>query len=167
MIISPPNKQTTNHAAATWCITGVCTFDMIYPLVYLAMLAKCSNWLVEWADLDWTTRGQLNFLPIEIIWFNFWKWIRLHRDAQVPANHRCEELTKRCFYAVKRRFTLLKFMLVTHQPSHIERRNLLSFLHVFFIIFLHRHRIMRGYAKPIKPQYDVKEAWWKHHSNTP
>lgn len=47
------------------------TFDVIWPLVYLAFLATAISWLVKKADLDWQTWGRINLLPVAGVIFDF------------------------------------------------------------------------------------------------
>lgn len=47
------------------------TFDVIWPLVYLAFLATSISWLVKRADLAWNTWGRLNLLPALGMIFDF------------------------------------------------------------------------------------------------
>lgn len=47
------------------------TFDVIWPLVYLAFLATAISWLVKRAGLGWDTWGRLNLLPVAGMLFDF------------------------------------------------------------------------------------------------
>ena len=47
------------------------TFDVIWPLVYLAFLATAISWLVKRADLGWDSWGRLNLLPVAGVIFDF------------------------------------------------------------------------------------------------
>lgn len=47
------------------------TFDVVWPLVYLAFLATAISWLVKKAGLDWSTWGRLNLLPLAGVIFDF------------------------------------------------------------------------------------------------
>jgi hypothetical protein len=47
------------------------TFDVIWPLVYLAFLATAISWLVKRANLDWKTWGRLNLLPVAGVIFDY------------------------------------------------------------------------------------------------
>jgi hypothetical protein len=47
------------------------TFDVVWPLVYLAFLVTGISWLVKRADLGWQTWGRLNLLPVGGILFDF------------------------------------------------------------------------------------------------
>jgi hypothetical protein len=47
------------------------TFDVIWPLVYLAFLATAISWLVKRAGLDWNSWGRLNLLPVAGVIFDF------------------------------------------------------------------------------------------------
>ena len=47
------------------------TFDVIWPLVYLAFLVTGISWLVKRAKLDWSTWGRLNLLPVFGMLFDF------------------------------------------------------------------------------------------------
>lgn len=47
------------------------TFDVIWPLVYLAFLATAISWLVKRLNLDWGTWGRLNLMPVFGVLFDF------------------------------------------------------------------------------------------------
>lgn len=47
------------------------TFDVIWPLVYLAFLATAISWLVNRANLGWDTWGRLNLLPVAGVIFDY------------------------------------------------------------------------------------------------
>ena len=47
------------------------TFDVVWPLVYLAFLVTTISWLVKRLNLEWRTWGRLNLLPIAGVLFDF------------------------------------------------------------------------------------------------
>jgi len=47
------------------------TFDVIWPIVYLAFLVTAISWLVKRADLNWNSWGRLNLLPVAGVLFDF------------------------------------------------------------------------------------------------
>lgn len=47
------------------------TFDVIWPLVYLAFLVTAISWLVKRSDLTWGRWGRLNLLPVAGLVFDF------------------------------------------------------------------------------------------------
>ena len=47
------------------------TFDLIFPLVYLAFLVTAISWLIKRVDLGWNRWGRLNLLPVAATIFDF------------------------------------------------------------------------------------------------
>lgn len=47
------------------------TFDLIWPLVYLAFLVTAISWLIKRVDLGWNRWGRLNLLPVAATIFDF------------------------------------------------------------------------------------------------
>ncbi len=47
------------------------TFDVVWPLVYMAFLVTSISWLVKRLGLDWATWGRLNLLPVAGVLFDF------------------------------------------------------------------------------------------------
>lgn len=47
------------------------TFDLIWPLVYLAFLVTAISWLLKHTDLSWERWGRLNLLPVAATVFDY------------------------------------------------------------------------------------------------
>jgi hypothetical protein len=47
------------------------TFDVVWPLVYMAFLVTAISWLVKRTNLNLTTWGRLNLLPVAGVTFDF------------------------------------------------------------------------------------------------
>lgn len=47
------------------------TFDVVWPLVYMAFLVTSISWLVKRLGLDWGTWGRKNLLPVAGVLFDF------------------------------------------------------------------------------------------------
>lgn len=47
------------------------TFDVVWPLVYMAFLVTSISWLIKRLGLDWATWGRLNLVPVAGVLFDF------------------------------------------------------------------------------------------------